>query len=120
MIFVFGSNLAGVHGAGAAAFALRNHGAEWSIGEGPTGNSYALPTKDHNIRSRPLADIHKSVLRFIQHAKDNPDTEFQVTAVGCGLAGFTPAQIAPMFEDVPGNCFLPPEFLKALEAKSND
>lgn len=103
-IFVFGSNLAGIHGAGAALHAKQVHGAVMGVGEGLTGFSYALPTKDENIRTRSLGDVAKSVVSFIQCAKDNPDLTFIVTAVGTGLAGFTVAQIAPLFEHAPDNC----------------
>ena len=104
MIFVFGSNLAGIHGGGAAAYAHKRLGAEWGVGEGFTGQCYAIPTKDRNIRSRSLEGVKASVEMFIEHAKGHPDATFQVTRIGCGLAGFTDEDIAPMFEDVPGNC----------------
>lgn len=106
MIFVFGSNLAGVHGAGAAKEALENFGAEWGIGEGMTGRAYALPTKDENIQTRSLNDVQASVNSFLDLAVMHPKQEFFVTAIGCGLAGFTPEQIAPMFKDAPMNCTL--------------
>lgn len=114
MIFVFGSNLAGIHGAGAALHAKIYCRAMQGVGEGRTGNSYALPTKDYNIKTRPLSDIAKSVDTFIEYAKDNPELQFEVTKVGCGLAGYTNEQIAPLFEDVPDNCLLAPEWLKIL------
>ena len=107
MIFVFGSNLAGRHGKGAALFAKEQHGAEYGIGEGRTGNSYALPTKDHRIRTRPLPAIKASVDTFIYYAKANPELEFEVTKIGCGLAGYREEQIAPFFKDAPSNCHLP-------------
>lgn len=104
MIFVFGSNLAGIHGGGAAAFAFKSLGAEWGVGEGFTGQCYAIPTKDRNIQSRFVEDVRLSVGRFIGHAKEHPDATFQVTRIGCGLAGFSDEDIAPMFEDAPDNC----------------
>lgn len=94
---VFGSNLAGVHGAGAAAEAHHDWCAAWGIGEGPTGYSYAIPTKDRSIRTLPLTDIDAAVDRFIAYAMDRTDLMFLVTRIGCGLAGYTDAQIAPMF-----------------------
>lgn len=104
MIFVFGSNLAGIHGAGAARVAYRDHGAVWGSGIGMNGNSYALPTKGWNIETLPLDEVGAHVSVFMQIARENPDLTFQVTQVGCGLAGFTPGQIAPMFVCAPDNC----------------
>jgi hypothetical protein len=104
MIFVFGSNLAGRHGAGAARVALLHHGAVYGNGIGKEGNSYAIPTKDTRIESLPLHDIQKYVSSFIEYADRHPELDFQVTQIGCGLAGFTPEQIAPMFEAAPSNC----------------
>ena len=98
MIFVFGSNLAGRHGKGAALHARQKHGAEYGVGEGRTGNSYALPTKDERIKTRPLVDVRDSVDKFIEYAKTNPDLQFEVTKVGCGLAGFSELEIAPLFK----------------------
>lgn len=110
MIFVFGSNLAGRHGAGAAKFAREHHGAVYGVGHGRTGNSYALPTKNRNIETLSLGYIKDYVDTFIEYAKANPDLQFQLTAIGCGLAGYKPAQIAPMFVEAPSNVQLPPEF----------
>ena len=107
-IFVFGSNLAGIHGAGAAKTAREVYGAKLRVGEGRTGNAYALPTKDTELRSRTLEDIKESVALFIEYARANPDLIFTVTKVGCGLAGYKEDQIAPMFENAPSNCILPP------------
>lgn len=107
MIFVFGSNQAGRHGKGAALYARQKHGAEYGVGEGRTGNSYALPTKDENIRTRTLSDVRTSVDKFIEYAKANPDLQFEVTKVGCGLAGFKEFEIAPLFKNAPSNCSLP-------------
>lgn len=87
MIFVFGSNTAGVHGAGAAKYAHQFYGAGWGIGEGCIGQSYAIPTKDHNIRTRSWDDICDSIRTFLKFVTDNPDLQFQLTPIGCGLAG---------------------------------
>lgn len=114
-IFVFGSNLAGRHGAGSARAALENHGATYGQGVGLSGNSYAIPTKDHNIVSMPLEAIEPYVHEFCAFARQHHDWTFNVVAIGCGLAGFTPSQIAPMFRHAPGNCILPPEFLEVLK-----
>jgi len=107
MIFVFGSNLAGRHGKGAALAATKTYGAVYGIGEGRTGNSYALPTKDANIKTRSLVDVRDSVNKFIEYAINNPDLDFQVTKIGCGLAGFKESDIAPLFKNAPVNCYLP-------------
>jgi hypothetical protein len=110
MIFVFGSNLAGRHGAGAALFAVKNHGAIYGQGMGRQGNSYALPTKNRNIETLSLGYIQEYVDIFIEYARANPELQFQLTAIGCGLAGYKPEQIAPMFKQAPDNVQLPPEF----------
>ena len=104
MIFVFGSNLSGIHGAGAALYAKKSKGAVYGIGEGLVGNSYALPTKGHNISFMPLNEVTKHVNTFIKFATDHPELEFQVTCVGCGLAGFRNRHIAPLFSLAPDNC----------------
>ncbi len=110
-IFVFGSNLAGIHGAGSAHHAFVHYGARWGIGEGPTGNSYAIPTKDEDVvKTLPLSRINESVDRFIEYARAHPEHTFKLVAIGCGLAGYTPDQIAPMFVLAPGNVDLPEEF----------
>lgn len=109
-IFVFGSNLAGRHGKGAALDAARRFGAESGVGEGLTGRCYAIPTKDYRIKARPLIHIENSVRTFLKVAASMPDKKFIITPIGCGLAGYTPAEIAPMFKDAPSNCILPDEF----------
>lgn len=109
-IFVFGSNLRGVHGAGAAGCALKDHGAHWGVGAGPTGNAYAIPTKDERIMTLPLIRILPYVEQFIDYAKQHPEMVFQVTRIGCGLAGYAPSDIAPMFKGVPDNCEMPDDF----------
>ena len=107
MIFVFGSNLSGIHGGGAAKTALDNYGAIWGQGEGLQGNSYALPTKDQNLKTLPIDHVKAYVLRFLAYAEQRPDLYFFVTRIGCGLAGFTDAEIGPMFKGAPENCELP-------------
>lgn len=114
-IFVFGSNLAGFHGAGSAHAAFKEHGALWGVGIGPQGNSYAIPTKDEFISSMSISRIKVHVRNFLKHAEDNPSQRFNIVAIGCGLAGFTPDQIAPMFEGAPANCVLPKEFLGVVK-----
>lgn len=109
-IFVFGSNLAGRHGKGAALHARQHCGAKIGVGDGPTGLAYAIPTKDEHIRTLPLERIKPYVDRFVLYAKQNPSLEFKLTAIGCGLAGYKPSDIAPMFRDAPPNVRKPPEF----------
>lgn len=110
-VFVFGSNEAGRHGRGAALHALKFCGAVYGVGEGRMGNSYALPTKDRFIKTLPLDYIRDhSVHNFLTYACNHPEVIFRITAVGTGLAGYTAAQIGPMFAGVPANCRLPLEF----------
>ena len=103
-VFVFGSNLAGRHGAGAALFAARHRGAVYGVGEGRTGNAYAIATKDGALRTLSIDEIAFRVRRFIRYAKDNPSLLFQVTPIGCGLAGYARQEIAPLFDGAPSNC----------------
>lgn len=105
IIFVFGSNLAGRHGKGAALAAAKWYGAKTGEGVGPMGTSWAIPTKDKNLQTLPLDTIKTYVNTFLAYAKHNHDRLFLVTAIGCGLAGYKHEQIAPMFKDAPGNCF---------------
>ena len=113
-IFVFGSNLAGRHGKGAALYAREHHGAVYGQGIGLQGSSYAVPTKDARIRTLPLDQIRRYVDDFKAFAASRTDLVFQVTAIGCGLAGYTPADIAPLFRGAPRNCTLPEVFLPYL------
>lgn len=115
-IFVFGSNLAGIHGAGAAKTALVKFGARNTIGFGRVGDTYAIPTKDHEIKRLSLGDIKPFVNYFLQYARLKPNLTFLVTPIGCGLAGYTPEQIAPMFKAAIelDNVCLPEEFWEVL------
>jgi hypothetical protein len=112
-IFVFGSNLAGIHGAGSAAEAYRNHGAVWGCGIGLQGDSYAIPTKDEFLDPMSVQRIAVHVKNFIDCCNDNSSFTFNVVAIGCGLAGYPPRDIAPLFKDAPANCILPNEFREA-------
>uniref|UniRef100_A0A6C0JU36 Macro domain-containing protein n=1 Tax=viral metagenome TaxID=1070528 RepID=A0A6C0JU36_9ZZZZ len=114
-LFVFGSNLRGVHGAGAARFAFDNHNAKWGCGIGRTGDCYAIPTKDDNIKTLPLNVIKNYVDEFVLYAKEHPELMFEVTKIGCGLAGYKNKDIAPMFLDAPENCLLDDEWVKIID-----
>lgn len=114
-IFVFGSNLSGIHGAGAAKAAVDKYGAVLGVGQGLMGRSYALPTKDERIQTLRLERVEFYVAAFKQHAIDNPDKKYFVTRVGCGLAGYTDEDIAPMFRGAPANCNFPAEWRAYLE-----
>jgi hypothetical protein len=106
-VFVFGSNEAGRHGKGAALYARNHKGAVYGQGVGLQGASYAIPTKDANLRTLPLAAIRLYVDGFVLFARDNPGKTFEVTRIGCGLAGYRDDQIAPMFAGASLNCELP-------------
>lgn len=104
-IFVFGSNLAGRHGKGAALFALQNHGAMYGQGEGRQGNSYAIPTKGKVLDVLELREIQRYVYNFVRYAREHPELEFDLTPIGCGLAGYKQEQIKPLFKEMPNNIF---------------
>lgn len=115
-IFVFGSNLSGYHGGGAARAAHQQYGAKWGVAEGLTGRCYAIPTVKIGIAGPlTLVEIARSVERFLHHAATRPDDLFFVTRVGCGLAGHEDADIAPMFRDAALNCSLPEPWRKLLD-----
>ncbi len=110
-IFVFGSNLAGMHGGGAARIACRCFGAVWGQGVGLQGQSYAIPTMQGGVETiRPYVD------EFIDFARRHPHLKFLVTEIGCGIAGFTPEEIAPLFAAAVSveNIWLPARFWKVL------
>lgn len=110
-VFVFGSNLAGMHGGGAARLAYERFGAVWGQGVGLQGQSYAIPTMQGGVET-----IAPYVNDFIDFALRHPHLKFLVTEIGCGIAGFTPAQIAPLFARAleVGNIYLPARFLDVL------
>jgi len=103
-VLVFGSNEAGIHGAGAAKEAYTKHGARWGKGYGHYGDSFAIPTKDEDIQSMPLERVVQYVIGFLAYATGHRKLTFRVSKIGCGLAGFTDEQIAPLFCDAPKNC----------------
>lgn len=111
-IFVFGSNLAGMHGGGAAALAYRCWGAVWGQGVGMQGQCYAIPTMHGGVdKIKPYVD------EFIEYARNHSEYDFLVTEIGCGIAGFVPADIAPLFVEALDvqNIYLPQRFLDVLE-----
>ena len=116
-IFVFGSNLAGKHGLGAAKIAKDKFGAVYGIGKGICGGQcYAFPTKDWEIQSLTLLEIKNEFGDLIDCCNKHPEKEFLLTKVGCGLAGFSVAEIAPLlgYFTIPPNLILPKEFWSNL------
>ena len=116
-IFVFGSNLAGIHGAGSARYALEHCNAKIGVGIGLQGSSYAIPTKDKNLRVLSLSEINKYVDGFLIFAEEHQEMQFNVVAIGCGLAGYKAKDIAYMFKDRSENVNLCEEFMKELNGK---
>lgn len=96
-IFVFGSNLAGRHGRGAALFARQQHGAIYGRGIGLQSKSYAIPTKDAQLAVLSIVTIAQHVTDFITFARANPALDFIITPIGTGLSGYRHHQIAPLF-----------------------
>ncbi len=110
-IFVFGSNLAGRHAGGAAYLAYKRFGAIWGQGVGLQGQSYAIPTMQGGVETiKPYVD------EFIEFAEQHPSKTFLVTEIGCGIAGFTVGEIAPLFEQAKEveNIYLPQRFWEVL------
>lgn len=113
-IFVFGSNLAGRHGAGSALHALKYKGAVYGQGVGRQGDSYAIPTKDWSLNRLSLDIINRHIYQFLEYAREHSQDGFYVVEIGCGLAGYDPKQIAPMFKNSPENVKLPQRFYDVL------
>ena len=112
-IFVFGSNLEGKHLGGAAKAAYNKFGAQWGVGVGLTGKSYAIPTMQGGVKTiKPYVD------QFIEYAKEHQDKKFLVTRIGCGIAGFKDEEIAPLFKRAAAvdNIYLPKEFYEIIVA----
>ncbi len=110
-IFVFGSNLSGMHGGGAARLAYQKFGAIWGQGVGLQGQSYGIPTMQGGVDTiKPYVD------EFIKFAKTHPQLKFLVTEIGCGIAGFSVEEIAPLFEQAieVENIYLPERFWMIL------
>ena len=111
-IFVFGSNLDGYHGGGAARIAMDRFGAVWGQGVGLQGQCYAIPTMQGGVETiKPYVD------EFVAFAGQHPEYKFLVTRIGCGIAGFADEEIAPLFQEALNveNIILPKEFVKALQ-----
>lgn len=109
-VFVFGSNADGQHGAGAALLAWEKFGAEWGEGHGLHGQSYGIDTMSG------LPVIEREVAEFLEFAAAHPHLRFLVTAIGCGIAGYHPHEIAPLFAGSPANVVLPDRFTRELDA----
>lgn len=111
-VFVFGSNLLGHHAGGAARIACERFGAVWGKGVGMQGQCYAIPTMHGGVDV-----IQPYVDEFISFAQSHPDLKFLVTRIGCGIAGFTAADIAPLFANAidQENIILPEDFVRLLE-----
>ncbi|MCM1110996.1 MAG: hypothetical protein NC336_07310 [Clostridium sp.] len=93
-VFVFGSNLRGMHAGGAARIALDKFGAVWGQGVGPQGQCYAIPTMQGGVETiKPYVD------QFIEYARECDQNTFLVTRIGCGIAGFRDEEIAPLFDE---------------------
>lgn len=104
IIFVFGSNLAGRHGLGAALVALNYFGAQYGEGSGHFGDSFAIPTKDEGLRPLPITVIREKVIYFVDYMTwaltQMPHYFFFITRVGCGLANYKDRDIAPLFHGI--------------------
>ena len=111
-VFVFGSNLEGLHGGGAALLAYERFGAIWGQGTGLQGKSYGIPTMHGGIDT-----IAPYVDEFIAFAREHRELKFLVTEIGCGIAGFTVGEMAPLFKDAMDeeNIYLPKRFIDILE-----
>lgn len=113
-IFVFGSNLSGSHGGGAALLAYQKFGAVWGQGVGLQGQSYGIPTMQGGTET-----IQPYVDEFIEFAQSHSDLKFYVTAIGCGIAGFNPEDIAPLFKKAVEvkNIYMPSSFWAILNIR---
>lgn len=114
IVFVFGSNRNGFHAGGAAREAQERWGAIWGAGEGLQGNAYAIPTMDHEMETLSVEAIADHVRNFLVFSAERPKMSFLVTAIGCGIAGHDPADIAPLFMGATENVFLSEKLVAAL------
>ena len=113
-VFVFGSNLAGIHGAGAALEAKHSYGAQMFVGQGRTGHAYALPTKDKQLCPLTLPAIRKNIYMFKKYAAIHMTERFFLTRIACGYAGYQDVDIAPLFGTAMHNCNYPQEWKRYL------
>ncbi len=113
-VFVFGSDIAGRHDNGDALVALRTRGAIYGRGRGPQGNAYAIPTRSPSGHPRARDDIAESVTQFLHFARMRPWALFDIALIGCGMAGYSARDIAPMFAAAPHNVMLPEAFERVL------
>lgn len=121
-VFVFGSNIMGRHGKGAAKDAM-NFGAKYGKGEGIQGKTYAIPTKGEDLKkSLSLEEIEQAVLRFKEYVDNNPKKTYLVTEIGCGLANYKPRDIAPLFKGLVNNktVYFSENFWKKLKSYINE
>jgi hypothetical protein len=103
IIFVFGSNIQGIHGAGAALEAKQKWGAVQGVGCGFTGNSFAIPTKYGPYTKYKFEVVKRYIEKAIVDIGSKPENEYWFTQIGCGFAGFTKEQIAPLFKEFANN-----------------
>lgn len=113
-IFVFGSNMQGRHGKGAAAIAFHKFGARLGVPYGLQGQCFAIPTKSDPYHSLSIQAIEIYVHQFINYAMMFNEYQYLVTEIGCGLAGYLPINIAPLFKESPSNVYLPKSFIEVL------
>lgn len=112
-VFVFGSNAGGQHGGGAARIAHEHFGAVWGEGHGHHGQSFAIDTMSG------IDTLAREARAFIEYARAHPELRFLLTPVGCGIAGYAPDQVAPLFTGIPENVSVPASFLPFLNAEDN-
>ena len=114
-IFVFGSNLAGAHGGGAAWLAFKQFGAVWGEGVGMYGQTYAIPTMQGGVKT-----IEPYVDKFCEYVWCHPELTFLVTRIGCGIAGFKDEEIAPLFADLidTDNVSLPQQWVDIIHEEN--
>lgn len=115
-VFVFGSNLAGLHRGGAAKTAKENFGALQGVGRGWSGQSFAIPTLNEHFQPMPLSQIEYYLQDFKLYTRNHPKITYFITAIGCGGAGYHPKDIAPLFKDISDNVILPIRFQQYLES----
>lgn len=114
-VFVFGSNLAGQHSAGAARTALEHFGAVMGVGRGWSGQSYAIPTMNEHLQQMPLSQIQHYIDDFKIYTKNHSKNKYFITSLGCGIAGYKVEEIAPMFKGISRNVIFPQSFRPFVE-----